>query len=468
MRSANLLRPLSRLALALALAPVLTDPAAAFVVQVDALQVAPVEPTSDDPVVLTVTGFSDTDCFGGVGVNRFQQTLTFEVGECPYILSPLQDTRFTFSREVGRLPAGTYRVLATVNGEVQKEQVLTVQPVSGPCAPGAAALCLAGGRFRVEADWEAHGQQGEGQVIGLTGETGAFAFFQPDNVEAVVKVVDGCELNGHFWVFVAGLTDVRTTLAVTDTLTGRRATYENPAGTPFAPIQDTGALLCSSLSATRAAAEDDVSELRVTPAQPYDEDPVTLHFQMLLDSPCHSRGGVERDGNTFDLHLGSCSFPPPPGPTLSTLDHKIGALPPGTYEMRLFFDGALVESHTFTVRESLGTCKPGPDVLCLGDRRFAVRADWQANGQEGHGQAADITRDSGRLSFFERSNVELVVKVLDACAFNGHFWLFAAGLTDVRTTLAVTDTVTGASRTYENPASTAFVPIQDTAALPCP
>ena len=463
MRSRTMLRPLAVLALALGLA----GPVAAFDIHVDSIQVAPAEPTADDPLVITISGVSESSCFLFEGASRFQQTIELAFSDC--LIPPrLVDTPFTFSRELGRLPAGFYQVRATFNGEVLEEQLLTVLPVSGPCTPGATDLCLQHGRFRVEAEWEARGQQGEGRVIGLTRETGAFSFFQPDNVEVVVKVVDGCQLNDHFWVFVAGLTDVRTTLTVTDVLTGRRNTYRNPADTPFAPIQDTGAFFCSSISAISPAAEEDIAELRVTPAQPYDHEPVTLHYQMVLDSPCHSRGELERNGNSFDLRIGFCPFLPPPGPAVVTVEEGVGVLAPGTYQMRLFFETTLVETHTFTVGESRGTCSPAANVLCLGDRRFAVRADWQAHGQEDFGEAAEITRDTGRFSFFERSNVELVVKVLDACALNGRFWVFAGGLTDVRTTLAVTDTVTGTTRTYENPAGTPFAPIQDTGAFPCP
>jgi hypothetical protein len=120
------------------------------------------------------------------------------------------------------------------------------------------------------------------------------------------------------------------------------------------------------------------------------------------------------------------------------------------------------------VRKALGTCRPGAEVLCLGDRRFEVRARWAANGQQGSGQAAEISRDTGRLSFFSPGNIEVVVKVLDACALDGHFWVFVGGLTNLGVVLTVTDTKTGAVRTYENSAGTAFAPIQDTTAFACP
>jgi photosystem II stability/assembly factor-like uncharacterized protein len=99
------------------------------------------------------------------------------------------------------------------------------------CEPGPTTLCLRGGRFRVEAAWkDFQGNAGVGRAVSLTGETGALWFFQEDNLELVVKVLDGRGLNGRFWVFVASLTSVELTLTVTDTETGRQKVYRNPPG----------------------------------------------------------------------------------------------------------------------------------------------------------------------------------------------------------------------------------------------
>jgi hypothetical protein len=235
---------------------------------------------------------------------------------------------------------------------------------------------------------------------------------------------------------------------------------------PLASLPLLAVLFCLAALAAPLAAEapeDDVL-LRVTPAQPYDNDSVTLHYQVFT-SPCINEG-VSRNGNNFDLVFGPCPILPP-GPTVINIDVELSSLAPGTYQMRYLFGTTLIEAHTFTVREALGTCRPDATVLCLGDRRFRVESTWQANGQSGAGQAAAITRDTGRFSFFQASNVEVVVKVIDACALDGHFWVFAAGLTNVRTVLTVTDTTTSATRTYQKPNGPPFAPIQDTAAFPC-
>ena len=79
--------------------------------------------------------------------------------------------------------------------------------------------------------------------------------------------------------------------------------------------------------------------------------------------------------------------------------------------------------------ESPSTCVANATTLCLETNRFRVRARWTTRaGATGNGNAASLTGDSGTFWFFEQANVELVLKVKNACgsAFN-NFWFFAAG-----------------------------------------
>jgi hypothetical protein len=80
-----------------------------------------------------------------------------------------------------------------------------------------------------------------------------------------------------------------------------------------------------------------------------------------------------------------------------------------------------------------------------------------------------LTPNTGYFWFFDATNIEVILKVLDACSFNDRYWVFAAGLTDVRAEVRVVDTLTDAVRVYVNPLGTAFLPIQDTGAFAsCP
>lgn len=105
-----------------------------------------------------------------------------------------------------------------------------------------------------------------------------------------------------------------------------------------------------------------------------------------------------------------------------------------------------------------------PRALELNGRRFRVEADWRApQGTSGRGRPVQLTEDSGYFWFFAPDNIELQVKALNACVppFN-HFWIFAAGLTNVEVTLRVTDTLApDAPKTYINPMGRVFETITD-------
>lgn len=119
---------------------------------------------------------------------------------------------------------------------------------------------------------------------------------------------------------------------------------------------------------------------------------------------------------------------------------------------------------------ALRTSTCDPQALCLNDRRFEVYARWRlANGTQGEARAVPFANDSGSFWFFSPTNIEVTVKVLNGCSYNHHYWVFAAGLTDVEVTLYVRDTVTGELKTYNNPQGRTFLPITDTTAFAtCP
>ncbi len=125
---------------------------------------------------------------------------------------------------------------------------------------------------------------------------------------------------------------------------------------------------------------------------------------------------------------------------------------------------ALVSART-DARAATGTCTPGAQRLCLQGDRFAVTAAWQDfQGKTGTGTAVSLTPDTGYFWFFDPANVEVVTKVLDGTGLNGKFWFFYGALSDVAYTLTVTDTQTGAVKTYKNP-SGQFGSLGDTGAF---
>ncbi len=91
-------------------------------------------------------------------------------------------------------------------------------------------------------------------------------------------------------------------------------------------------------------------------------------------------------------------------------------------------------------------------------------------GQAGPGQAVRLTQETGYFWFFSPTNIEAVFKLLNACTpdLGNHFWVFAGGLTDVEVTVTVTDTTSGAVKTYLNPLGTLFQPLAKLNDFACP
>jgi ELWxxDGT repeat protein len=129
---------------------------------------------------------------------------------------------------------------APLAGMSRQQDAATSASAAG-CGTAADSLCL-GGRFQVEARWRdpRSGSAGAGHVLPLTTETGGFWFFSPANPELLVKVLDGTPVNGRFWVFWSGLTDVEYWLTVTDATTGAAKQYHHPPG-PLCGGADTAA-----------------------------------------------------------------------------------------------------------------------------------------------------------------------------------------------------------------------------------
>jgi hypothetical protein len=92
-------------------------------------------------------------------------------------------------------------------------------------------------------------------------------------------------------------------------------------------------------------------------------------------------------------------------------------------------------------------CAADATTLCLHQRRFKVELSWNAAA----GQALPLTDDTGTFWFFAAGNPEVVVSVVDGSPRGKSFAVLAAGLTDLRAELTVTDSVTGALKRYALP-----------------
>ncbi len=171
-----------------------------------------------------------------------------------------------------------------------------------------------------------------------------------------------------------------------------------------------------------------------------------------------------RNDGTFEF----CDFLSPQSGTWSLLVQRVA----GQGEFQLIASALTGSNPT--------TCVPDATTLCIdvepGDQRFKATVSFDTTlggGREGDATATPlaplgITR-GGIFSFFNATNPEMLLKVLNGCNNNGHFWVFYAATTTVGFELTVEDTQTGAVKVYTNPDLQAAEPITDTQAFAtCP
>ena len=253
---------------------------------------------------------------------------------------------------------------------------------SADCVPAEHSLCLQQGRFKVDVAWvDFQGGEGRGVATPLTADTGHFWFFTPENIELIIKVLDGRTINDHFWTFFGALSNVEYLLTITDTETGLARRYGNHAGT-FASIGDTTSIAS--------------------------------------DAPASRSSWHTQSAAVVDVQVETGDTAP---------------------------------------------CVPTSTTLCLADGRFEVQIEWlDFFGGMGAGQTRLLTSDTGSFWFFDQSNLEVVVKVIDGRPLNGHFWIFFGSLSNVEFSMTIRDTETGVQRNYFNPLEN-FASVGDTAAF---
>ncbi len=238
-----------------------------------------------------------------------------------------------------------------------------------------------GGRYRVTVSWrDFQGRRGSGQVVPGTpsSDAGLFYFFNPNNWELLVKVLNGCTVNNRVWVYVSATTNVEFTLRVEDAITHQVKTYTNPLGRLAPAITDSNAFaICNSVPADTA---------------------------------------------------------PPPVERASAREERTHAV-----------------------------------SMLLRNNRFQVTVNWRTiSGSTGAARVVHFgSNDSGIFYFFNPNNWEMLVNLLDGCAVNGNYWLFAAAATDVRYDVTVRDLITLQSKQYSKSTFGPAPVLSDVGALPC-
>jgi hypothetical protein len=124
-------------------------------------------------------------------------------------------------------------------------------------------------------------------------------------------------------------------------------------------------------------------------------------------------------------------------------------------------------------QQTSGACVRNATTACLLSDRFEVTVDWQTATESGDAQVMSFNGQRAENDesvfwwFFSSTNFEMGVKALNACSFNGKYWVYLSGLTDQGWSVHVRDTVTGAEKTYSNTFGQLSKTFADSAAFSC-
>ncbi len=138
------------------------------------------------------------------------------------------------------LQAGEAKVPAAA---AASEIVASDNSESGGCVESSTVMCLQDGRYEATLEWmKSDGEVGSAKVARpRTRDSGLFYFFSYNNWEVLLKVLDGCAVNRHHWVYAASATDLGLNMVVRDTVTGQEKVYFKGPGPPAPATTDSGA-----------------------------------------------------------------------------------------------------------------------------------------------------------------------------------------------------------------------------------
>jgi hypothetical protein len=259
-------------------------------------------------------------------------------------------------------------------------------------------------------------------TLGQGDSAALFYFFGPDNPEMLLKVVNGCWLNDHWWVFGSAATDLRYEVAIKDLADeGGTVEYRHNGGgvivgdngysTAAGVINDTSAFPCVRRAAAQEAGSRQTGDWLVTRA--------TLQRERL-------------DGGGH----------PPRTPTIAAVEATL--------------DRTVVD--TSTSKDVVST-KPGQaqdygcvgrhsSSVCLNNWRFQISVVEDEDYRDDKVDARKVVPTYGLgdsaalLYFFAPYNPEMLLKVVNGCWLNAHWWVFGSAATDLKYSLRIVDHAT--------------------------
>jgi hypothetical protein len=176
-------------------------------------------------------------------------------GICDFGGVPMSPTWFEVLIEEAFLQPGLYRFSVTAQISFNRRIAATTEfevpappPPPPPTCGGETVLCL-GPEGRHLATLDLNEQAARAvpfrTPFGIEPTVGFFSLFGPGNLEVTVKLLDGCAINGHLWLFASWTTTLGGELRIYDPVLDRERVYSKPGGQTSPAIADIEAFACS-------------------------------------------------------------------------------------------------------------------------------------------------------------------------------------------------------------------------------
>jgi hypothetical protein len=145
-----------------------------------------------------------------------------------------------------------------------------------------------------------------------------------------------------------------------------------------------------------------------------------------------------------------------------------GASASGGYAISGFYDEGCCDRFRIELGNVVLRADRAANALEFQGGRFRATATWRAaSGRQGTGTPVAIDDASGFFWFFTPNNPEVFVKVLNACAINNRYWIFAGGLTNLGVQIAISDQRSDLVFPIINPLGSNFATFIDTSSFAC-
>lgn len=218
------------------------------------------------------------------------------------------------------------------------------------------------------------------------------------------------------------------------------------------------ALLLLPVGATaQGVGPSSIDKIQVSPRLPTALDPLRVTVTGLATCGGYSSEPPQIADRRIVVTVHSAGNCSPPIRFPFAEQFTLGPLPAGTWTVEAVVDP---DSELEATARKTFEVDPASQDLYLQDGEFRVVVEWSTSdgALRGNGYAVPLSKESGTFWFFQGSNPEIMVKILDGRLVNGRWWVFISSNTNLEFKVHVEERIEsdppfyGGGKVYVSPA----------------